>query len=166
MPHITTYLYVSLVFFEIPYWCIKRVENVEAKIRDGTILDTGDSSFVSKQSGNLWAVNYCSKDIYYNSNIPKLPLWSTYVIELYCIAALYFFNLVRSWYLKFDKFQLRLSRIQNGLYAISLATFVYMIFMRMFFKQANWHNFISQFVRIFYLILTSKNLRSYWMIYL
>jgi hypothetical protein len=45
VPHVTTYLYVLLVFFEIPYWCIKRVEKVEADIAAGTPrkeLDAGE----------------------------------------------------------------------------------------------------------------------------
>lgn len=146
VPHVTTYLYVVLVFFEIPYWCIKRIENVEDKIRAGTSrenLDASDYTFVTQDSGNLESFNYCSPEIYYNSDLPKFPLWSTYVIELYCIGALYFFNLVRSWYLKFDTYQLRLYRIQNFLYVISLCTFSYMVIMRSFFQDANWHNFIS-----------------------
>jgi len=99
-----------LAFFEIPYWCIKRIEKVESEIKSGTLInDLTDSDFSfftnNKKTGNLQSITYCSPGIYYNSDLPKFPLWSTYTIELYCIAALYFFNLVRNWYLKFDSYQ-------------------------------------------------------------
>lgn len=121
---------------------------------------------MTQDSDNLSNINFCSPEIYYNSNFPKFPLWSTYLFELFCIVSLFFFNLVRSWYLKFDNYQLKLYRIQNFLYLVSLLTFVWMTVMRYVFGYGSWHNFVSQFIRIFYLILTSKNLRSYWKRYL
>ncbi|CAI2386453.1 unnamed protein product [Moneuplotes crassus] len=69
LKYITLYIYMFMVFFEVPSWCL-----VKKGIQDRRT---------------------CDPDIYPNSGIPKLPYYASRSIELVCLFTLLFFTYFR-----------------------------------------------------------------------